>query len=196
MEFVNGIVGGVIPREFISSVEAGVREAAHNGVLAGYTVQGVKVTLYDGSYHEVDSSEVAFKVAGSMAFQDGMRKADPALLEPVMDVEVAVPSEYVGSVVGDLNARRGRIGGIIPPDGRAGRGGHRSPERDVRLRDVVAFGNAGTGRVHDAVLALRGSTRERQAGDTGKDTRRRITVFLSGGSAACRRKDSSVPSPT
>ena len=114
VEFVNGIVGGVIPREFISSVEAGVREAAHNGVLAGYTVQGVKVTLYDGSYHEVDSSEVAFKVAASMAFQDGMRKADPALLEPVMDVEVAVPSEYVGSVVGDLNARRGRIGGIIP----------------------------------------------------------------------------------
>ena len=114
VEFVNGIVGGVIPREFISSVEAGVREAAHNGVLAGYTVQGVKVTLYDGSYHEVDSSEVAFKVAGSMAFQDGMRKADPAMLEPVMDVEVVVPAEYVGTVVGDLNARRGRIGGIIP----------------------------------------------------------------------------------
>ncbi len=114
VEFVNGIVGGVIPREFIPSVEAGVREAAHNGVLAGYTVQGVKVTLYDGSFHDVDSSEVAFKVAASMAFQDGMRKADPALLEPVMDVEVAVPSEYVGTVVGDLNARRGRIGGIIP----------------------------------------------------------------------------------
>ncbi len=114
VEFVNGIVGGVIPREFISSVEDGVREAAHNGVLAGYIVQGVKVTLYDGSYHEVDSSEVAFKVAASMAFQDGMRKADPAMLEPVMDVEVAVPSEYVGTVVGDLNARRGRIGGIIP----------------------------------------------------------------------------------
>jgi elongation factor G len=94
--------------------EAGVREAAHNGVLAGYTVQGVKVTLYDGSYHEVDSSEVAFKVAGSMAFQEGMRKADPAMLEPVMDVEVVVPAEYVGTVVGDLNARRGRIGGIIP----------------------------------------------------------------------------------
>lgn len=114
VEFVNGIVGGAIPREFISSVEAGVREAAHNGVLAGYTVQGIKVTLYDGSYHEVDSSEVAFKVAASMAFQDGMRKGNPALLEPVMDVEVAVPSEYVGAVVGDLNARRGRIGGIIP----------------------------------------------------------------------------------
>ena len=114
VEFVNGIVGGVIPREYISSVEAGVREAAHNGVLAGYTVQGVKVTLNDGSYHEVDSSEIAFKVAASMAFQDGMRKADPLLLEPVMDVEVVVPSEYVGAVVGDLNARRGRIGGIIP----------------------------------------------------------------------------------
>ncbi len=114
VEFVNGVVGGVIPREFISSVEAGVKEAAHNGVLAGYTVQGVKVTLYDGSYHEVDSSEIAFKVAASMAFQDGMRKANPALLEPVMAVEVVVPSEYVGAVVGDLNSRRGRIGGIIP----------------------------------------------------------------------------------
>jgi len=114
VEFENAIVGGVIPREFIPSVEAGVKEAAHNGVLAGYPVQGVKVTLYDGSYHDVDSSEVAFKVAGSMAFQDGMRKANPALLEPVMDVEVVVPSEYVGSVVGDLNSRRGRIGGIIP----------------------------------------------------------------------------------
>jgi len=114
IEFVNGIVGGVIPREFISSVEAGVREAANNGVLAGYAVQGVRATLYDGSYHDVDSSEVAFKVAGSMAFQDGIRRADPALLEPVMEVEVVVPTEYVGSVVGDLNSRRGRMGGIIP----------------------------------------------------------------------------------
>ena len=113
-KFVNGIVGGVIPREFISSVEAGVREAANNGVLAGYAVQGVRATLYDGSYHDVDSSEVAFKVAGSMAFQDGIRRADPALLEPVMEVEVVVPTEYVGSVVGDLNSRRGRMGGIIP----------------------------------------------------------------------------------
>ena len=91
-----------------------MREAANNGVLAGYAVQGVRATLYDGSYHDVDSSEVAFKVAGSMAFQDGIRRADPALLEPVMEVEVVVPTEYVGSVVGDLNSRRGRMGGIIP----------------------------------------------------------------------------------
>jgi len=113
-EFVDAVVGGVIPREFISSVEAGVKEATNTGVLAGYPVQDVKVTLYDGSYHDVDSSEMAFKVAGSMAFKDGIRKADPVLLEPVMDVEVVVPSEYVGAVVGDLNSRRGRIGGMIP----------------------------------------------------------------------------------
>lgn len=113
-EFVDAIVGGVVPREYISSVEQGVREAINNGVLAGYPVQDIKATLYDGSYHDVDSSEMAFKVAGSMALKDGMRNADPVLLEPVMDVEVVVPEEYVGAVVGDLNSRRGRIGGIIP----------------------------------------------------------------------------------
>ncbi len=113
-EFVDAVVGGSIPREFISSVEKGIKESINNGVLAGYPVQDVKATLYDGSYHDVDSSEMAFKVAASMAFKDGLRKADPVLLEPVMDVEVVVPSEYVGAVVGDLNSRRGRIGGIVP----------------------------------------------------------------------------------
>lgn len=111
-EFVNKIVGGVIPKEYIPAVQAGVEEALQNGVLGGYNVIDVKVTLYDGSYHEVDSSEMAFKIAGSMAFKEGMRKADPVLLEPIMKVEVTVPEEYMGDVIGDINSRRGRIEGM------------------------------------------------------------------------------------
>jgi elongation factor G len=113
-EFENEIVGGVIPREYIPSVRAGIEMAMNNGVLAGYPVKDLKVRLIDGSYHEVDSSEMAFKVAGSMSLQDGCRKADPVLLEPVMSVEVVVPEEYLGDVIGDLNSRRGKISGIIP----------------------------------------------------------------------------------
>jgi elongation factor G len=108
-EFVNKIVGGSIPREFISSVEKGVKEALENGILAGYPVVDVKVTLLDGSYHEVDSSEIAFKVAGSMAIKNASKKAKPVLLEPVMSIEVVTPEEYMGDVIGDLNSRRGRI---------------------------------------------------------------------------------------
>ncbi|WP_372997846.1 elongation factor G [Lutispora sp.] len=111
-EFVNKIVGGVIPKEYIPAVQAGVEEALQNGILGGYNVIDVKVTLYDGSYHEVDSSEMAFKIAGSMGFKEGMRKADPVLLEPVMRVEVTVPEEYMGDVIGDINSRRGRIEGM------------------------------------------------------------------------------------
>jgi elongation factor G len=107
--FVNKVVGGAIPREYISSVEKGVREAMEAGPLAGYEIEGVQVTLYDGSFHEVDSSEVAFKIAGSMAFKDAAQKAGPVLIEPIMDVEVVVPEEYMGDVVSDLNSRRGRI---------------------------------------------------------------------------------------
>ncbi len=113
-EFVNKIVGGVIPKEFIPAVETGVREALTSGVVAGYPVIDVKVTLYDGSYHEVDSSEMAFKIAGSMAFKDGMNKASPVLLEPIMKVEVVVPEAYLGDVIGDINARRGQIEGVNP----------------------------------------------------------------------------------
>jgi elongation factor G len=108
--FVNGIVGGTIPREYVDPVRTGIEEAMEAGIVAGYPVEDLKVTLYDGSYHEVDSSEVAFKIAGSMAFKDAARKADPILLEPVMRVEVVVPEEYMGAVIGDLNSRRGRIG--------------------------------------------------------------------------------------
>lgn len=108
-EFVNKIVGGVIPKEYISAVGKGVKEACENGVLAGYPVVDVKVTLFDGSYHEVDSSEMAFKIAGSMAFKNAARKAKPVILEPIMGIEVVTPEEYMGDVIGDLNSRRGRI---------------------------------------------------------------------------------------
>ena len=110
-EFINAVVGGAIPKEFIPAVDAGIQGAMQSGVLAGYPVVDVKVTLYDGSYHEVDSSEMAFKIAGSMAFKEAMREADPVLLEPIMKVCVIVPDEYMGDVIGDLNARRGQIQG-------------------------------------------------------------------------------------
>lgn len=116
-EFVNKIVGGVIPKEYIPAVDAGIQEAMANGVLAGYPVVDIKATLVDGSYHEVDSSEMAFKIAGSLAFKDAARKAQPVLLEPVMKVEVVVPDEYMGDVIGDLNSRRGRVEGMEPRAG-------------------------------------------------------------------------------
>lgn len=110
--FENKIVGGVVPREYIAPVEAGVKEAMQNGILAGYPMVDVKVTIFDGSYHEVDSSEMAFKVAGSMALKDGARKANPVLLEPIMKVEIVTPEEYMGDIMGDFNSRRGRIEGM------------------------------------------------------------------------------------
>ena len=111
-EFVNAVVGGAIPKEYIPAVDAGIQGAMLSGVLANYNVVDVKVTLYDGSYHEVDSSEMAFKIAGSMAFKSGMKKADPVILEPIMKVTVTVPEEYMGDVIGDLNSRRGMIQGM------------------------------------------------------------------------------------
>ncbi|RMF56291.1 MAG: elongation factor G [Calditrichaeota bacterium] len=113
-EFEDKIVGGVVPREFIPAVKAGVEDALKNGVLAGYPVVDVKVALVDGSYHEVDSSEMAFKIAGSMAVKEALKKAGSVLLEPIMDVEVVVPEEYLGEVIGDLNSRRGKVTGILP----------------------------------------------------------------------------------
>ncbi len=111
-EFVNAIVGGAVPKEYIPAVDQGIQGAMHAGVLAGYPVVDVKVTLYDGSYHEVDSSEMAFKIAGSMAFKEAMRKCDPVIMEPIMKVSVIVPEEYMGDVIGDLNSRRGQIQGM------------------------------------------------------------------------------------
>jgi elongation factor G len=114
LEFVNAIKGGVIPGGFIPAVEKGVREAMRTGAVAGYPIQDVKVTLFDGQHHSVDSSEMAFKMAGSMAFKDAMEKAQPTLMEPIMTVTVTVPEEYVGDVIGDLNSRRGRPLGMEP----------------------------------------------------------------------------------
>jgi elongation factor G len=108
-EFKNEIVGGSIPREYIKPIEEGIKEAMTSGVLAGYPVDDVRIALYDGSFHDVDSSEMAFKIAGSMAFKDAAKKARPVLLEPVMRVEVVVPEEYMGDIMGDINSRRGRI---------------------------------------------------------------------------------------
>jgi elongation factor G len=111
-EFVDAVKGGVIPREYIPAVNAGVQQAMKSGVVAGYPMQDIKVTLLDGKYHEVDSSEMAFKIAGSIGFKGGAKKADPVLLEPIMKVEVVTPEEYLGDVMGDLSSRRGHIEGM------------------------------------------------------------------------------------
>ena len=111
-EFVDAIKGGAIPREYIPAVEKGIREATENGALAGYPIVDVKATLFDGSYHDVDSSEIAFKIAGSMAFKEATRKASPVLLEPIMSVEVVVPEEFMGEVIGNISSRRGKVLGM------------------------------------------------------------------------------------
>jgi elongation factor G len=111
-EFVNGIVGGAVPREYIPAVDKGIKEAMETGVIAGYPIVDVKVTVFDGSYHDVDSSEMAFKIAGSIGFKEGFRKARPVLLEPIMKVEVVTPEDYYGDIIGDLNRRRGQILGM------------------------------------------------------------------------------------
>jgi len=108
-EFVNAVTGGRVPREYIPSIDAGIQDAMQLGILAGFPMVGVKATLTDGAYHDVDSSEMAFKIAGSMVFKEAARKADPALLEPIMAVEVRTPEDYMGDVIGDLNSRRGQI---------------------------------------------------------------------------------------
>jgi len=112
IEFESKIVGGAVPKEYIKPIEDGVREAALSGILAGYPVIDFKATLVDGSYHEVDSSEMAFKIAGSMAFKEGCKQGKSVLLEPIMKVEVTVPEEYMGDVIGDINSRRGRMEGM------------------------------------------------------------------------------------
>lgn len=132
-EFVNEIVGGVIPKEFIPSVEKGVRESLESGVVAGYPMVDIKVTLYDGSFHDVDSSEMAFKIAGSMCFKEGSREANPVLLEPIMKVEVVTPEDYMGDVVGDLNRRRGIVSGM--DDAPAGK----VVRADVPLKEMFGY---------------------------------------------------------
>jgi elongation factor G len=131
--FNNAIKGGSVPREFIPAVEKGCREAMQNGVLAGYAIEDVEVTLFDGSYHDVDSSEMAFKLAASMAFKAGARKADPAILEPMMKVEVEVPESYMGDVIGDLNRRRGQINAM------GDRGGNKTVDAFVPLSEMFGY---------------------------------------------------------
>ncbi|MCA9789488.1 MAG: elongation factor G, partial [Cyanobacteria bacterium HKST-UBA05] len=116
-EFINKIVGGTIPKEYIGPVDKGIQEALLGGIIAGYEVIDVKVTLYDGSYHDVDSNEMAFKIAGSMAVKEGVRKAGPQLLEPMMKVEIETPEDFVGDVIGDISSRRGRVEGMMPLEG-------------------------------------------------------------------------------
>ena len=135
-EFVNVVVGGAIPKEYIEPVNQGIQGAMQNGILAGYPVVDCKVTLYDGSYHEVDSSEMAFKIAGSMAFKEAMKKADPVLMEPIMQVDVMVPEEYMGDVIGDLNSRRGQIQGMEP------RGGVQAISAGVPLSEMFGYATA------------------------------------------------------
>ena len=116
-EFINKVVGGAIPKEYIPAIDDGIKSASQTGILAGYNVVDFKVTLYDGSYHEVDSSEMAFKIAASMAFKEAMRKADPVLTEPIMKVVVVTPDDYLGDVIGGINSRRGQIGTMEPVSG-------------------------------------------------------------------------------
>jgi elongation factor G len=132
-EFVNEVTGGSVPREYIKPVDQGMREAMLGGVLAGYEMVDIKAILYDGSYHEVDSNEMAFKIAGSMAFKEAARKASPVLLEPVMSVEVVVPEEYMGTIIGDLNSRRGRI------EGMEHRAGSQVIKANVPLSDMFGY---------------------------------------------------------
>src|SRR5213080_317933 len=132
-EFVDKIVGGVIPQSFRPAVDKGIREAMQHGELAGAPVQGVRVVLVDGSYHTVDSSEMAFKIAGSMAFKSAYEKANPVLLEPIMEVEVTTPDESVGAVNGDLNSRRGRLHGMEP------RGGMTTINAEVPMADILTY---------------------------------------------------------
>ena len=134
-EFINKIVGGAIPKEYIPAVDAGIKGAMQAGVLAGYKVVDVKVTLFDGSFHEVDSSEMAFKIAGSQAFKEAMRKANPVILEPIMKVVVMVPEDNMGDVIGDLNSRRGQV------EGMQARGKMQEIKATVPLSEMFGYSN-------------------------------------------------------
>ena len=163
--FENDVTGGRVPKEYINPTEAGIKEALEGGILAGYPMSDVKVTLYDGSYHDVDSSEMAFKIAGSMAIKEAARRAKPVLLEPIMAVEVVVPEDYMGDVIGDLYSRRGRI------EGSELRGTTRIIKSmvplvvDVRVRHRTAVANPGARQFHDAFRQVRGSSRRAGRGN-------------------------------
>ena len=173
-EFVDKIVGGKIPKEYIKPVDEGIKEAMGSGVLAGYPVVDVKVELIDGSYHDVDSSERAFKIAGSMAFKEAMKRAKPKLLEPVMSVEVTTPEDYLGDVIGNLNSRRGRIESMSPVGNAQVVKAIVPAVRDVRLRHRPPLDVAGSGRLPHGVRAVRGRTEV----DRRRDRRARRRRFL------------------
>jgi len=163
-----------VPREYIPAVEKGVREAADSGVLAGYPVTDLKVALFDGSFHEVDSNEMAFKMAASMAFKEAVHKGAPVLLEPAMRVEVVVPEEFLGDVMGqDQQPPRQHPGHGSSTWQRAGRACHRAARRDVRLRHAAALGHAGQGRVQHGIRPLRAHTAV-----SGRGNRQGIAIFL------------------
>ena len=177
-EFVDAVKGGSVPREYIPAVKKGVLETLPNGVLAGFPVVDVKVTLFDGSYHEVDSNENAFKMAGSMALKDGLRMAGPVLLEPIMAVEVETPDDFMGNVVGDLSSRRGMIQGMEELVG-GGQGDPRrsAARRDVRLLHHAALGDAGARDLQHGVQALLGGAEAACRGvDQQADRQGRATV--------------------
>jgi elongation factor G len=168
-EFVNAVVGGAIPKEYIPAVDAGIQGAMNAGVSPAIPVVDVKVTLFDGSFHEVDSSEMAFKIAGSMAFKEAMRKADPTLLEPIMKVSVIVPDEYMGDVIGDLNSRRGQITRQL--EARAGAqqiDAIRASGRDVRLRHRSALPHPGPRPVRHGAQPLYRAAQESAVEDHGR----------------------------
>ena len=183
-DFVNKIKGGAIPSEFIPAVEKGVEEALENGVKAGYPMVDVRVTLVDGKYHDVDSSEIAFKVAGSIAFKEAARRAKPVLLEPIFAVEVVTPEDFLGEVMGDSEpssrtARKAEQRGNALAVHRA-----RAAERDVRLRHRPALQYAGPGDLHDAVRGLRGGSAEHR-GEDRRTAHGRTGAGLDDGSRYC-----------
>ena len=174
-EFVNAVTGGRIPKEYIPSVDAGAQDALQYGILAGYPVLGVKLTLVDGAYHEVDSSEMAFKIAGSIAMKEAARMAKPVLLEPLMSVEVVTPEDNMGDVIGDLNSRRGQIQSMSERSGRPGRHGAGPAVGDVRLRRRPAVADPGPGVVLDGLRSLRRGAGERRQGDH-REAERRVSI--------------------
>ena len=171
-DFVNKIKGGSVPSEFIPAVEKGIEEALESGVKAGYPMVDVRATLVDGKYHDTDSSEVAFKVAGSLALKEAAKRAKPVLLEPIMAVEVVTPEEFLGTVIGDLSSRRGRVEVAGAARQRDRRPGQRAAGRDVRLRHRPAVQHAGPGQLHDAVRPLRRGPEQHRRGDRRAPHRR------------------------
>ena len=159
MEFIDEIKGGSIPKEFIQPVAKGFEASLKNGVLAGYPMESLKVTLYDGSFHNVDSDALSFEICAKSAFRTAVPKCKPVLLEPIMKIEVITPEENMGDIVGDLNRRRGTIVWHGGPCRSEGHQGHRAVERDVRIRDLVAHALERPCEQHHGIQPLRTSTR-------------------------------------